>query len=294
MEYQQIRRNQDQRQKAAQIQYNCYLICDAISGETESLTLDADKFRLNYHSYSNGSGRYGRSHVHTAVYAGYGENNVYLYNNALRSYITACNTYKKQIKVVYYKNSGIIQTIDGIPIYDEQAFLHSVDAIESEEKQKQEAEKAIEEEAETQRLALFSAFFESEGKNYEDIVKQLEKEGIENTYKTVYISTHYYDIGEIALFDNMRETIYVVRDNEEEDMLIIPPLPLDGTVTEITKILDDAGIQWEYDCMGSYADQETNLDHSNDILNTYSRSPGTPVTKDFVFRFTVRHIGGGS
>lgn len=198
---------------------------------------------------------------------------------------------------MYYKSSGIIQTVDGIRLYDEPTFLHSTDTLKLEEERKQAeqeaAEKAIKEEAEAKSLALSSAFFQSEGKNYGEIVDQLEKDSIENTYKTVYISTRYFETGEIAMFDNPRKTVYVVRDNEAEDMLIVPPIPPDSTLAEITQILDDAGIPWEYDCMGSYTEQDRNRNHSGDILNTYSRSPGTPVPKDYVFWFSVRHAGKG-
>ena len=281
--------------KPLKAQYNWYLLCDACSGKTETLTLDADAFRLEPHSWKSGGDRFGRSRSRTAAYACYKENSVYLYQSALSSYIAACQKYQKQLEIVYYKNSGIIQTINGILLYDERTFLDSADTMILEEKRKQEeqeaAEKAIEEEEKAKSLALFSAFFESEGKNYEEIVKQLEKDGIENTYKTVYISTHYYETGEIAMFDNPHKTVYVVRDQETEDMLIVPPIPGGSTLTEITQILDDAGIPWEYHCMGSISEKDKNRDHSKDTLNTYSRSPGTPVPKGYVFWFSVRHAG---
>ena len=280
--------------KPLKAQYNWYLLCDAVSGETETLTLDAAAFKLEKHRWSS-SGRFGRSTRHTAAYACCKENSVYLYQSALNSYLSACQAYQKPLEIVYYKNSGIIQTVNGIGLYDDRTFLHSADKMRLEEKQKQEeqeaAEKAIEEEAEAKSLALFRAFFESEGKNYEEIVKQLEKDGIENTCKTVYISTQYYAVGEIAMYDNMQRTVYVVRDNEDEDMLLIPPLPEDGTLTEITQILDDAGIPWEYHCMGSISEKDKKRDHSKDLLNTYSRCPGTPVPKGYVFWFSVRHAG---
>ena len=85
--------------------------------------------------------------------------------------------------------------------------------------------------------------------------------------------------------------IYVVRDNDAEDMVEIPPLPMNGTFAEITKILDDAGILWTFHCMGSYTEEDINRDHSKDILNTVHCLPGTPIPKDYVFWFSVHHVG---
>lgn len=75
--------------KPLKMQYNWYLLCDACSGKTETLTLDASAFRLEKHNWSSGGGRYSRPRRHTAVYACCNGNRVYLYNSALSSYLAA-------------------------------------------------------------------------------------------------------------------------------------------------------------------------------------------------------------
>lgn len=272
------------------IQYIYYLLCDAIENKTDIVTIDSEKFRLDKHRYSAGNRRGSSYSYYTFNYASFEDYTVYLYENVLSDYIDTCQKYERDIEIEYYKNSGNIKSIDGISLYDESGFNNAVYKIENEIREKEIVEKQIKEKEEQERLALFSAFFESEGKNYEQIVKSLEAEGIENTYETVYISTKYFEKGSIAFFHNMGNKIYVVRDNDEEDMHEIPPIPSDATFTEITRILDEAGIKWTFDCFSyTFADTDE-LDHSDDILHTVHCSPGTPVPKEYEFWFSVRHV----
>ena len=274
--------------KPIRLQYNCALLCDAVSGETTTLTLDADQFAVEPHTYSHGS-RFGSSHS-TSFFACFAQNSVYLYSNEtdVQLYLKACQKYQKQLEIVYNKNSCILRSINGIPLSEPAAFINSTKAMHLEDAKKQEEQRAAEEAENEKELARFRAFEHSEGKNYQDILSLLEKDGVENTYETIYISTQYYEIGEIAMFDLPRHRVYVVRDHESEDMVIIPQLPPDGTLTEVTQILDDAGIKWTFDCMGCPPNSK-DADHSNDTLNTVSRSAGTPIPKDYVFWFSVMH-----
>ena len=272
------------------VKYSYCLYCDWIKKETDSVVLAPDEVRLDTHQYTVSSGRGGRSHVYTAHYISFKGFSVYLYEIPAENYIRTCQKYERDMRIVYYKNSGIIKTIDGIKLYDEAGFDDAISRIESEEAEVQAQEEQVKKEEKDKELALFSAFFNSEGDNYEDIVRELEREGIENTYDVEYISTKYFDIGEVAFFDNGQDVVYVVRDNDGEDMVKIPPLPLDGTLPEITKILDENGIKWTYDCFGSIDLDQENLDHSKDTLNTVHCSPGTPIPKDYVFWFSVTHV----
>lgn len=272
------------------IQYAYYLLCDAIGNETDTITIDSEKFSLDKHSYSTRGGRGSRTRYHRFYCASFEDYTMYLYENVLTDYIDTCRKYEMDIEIEYYKNSGNIKSIDGISLYDESGFDNAMYKIEREIREKENLEKQIKEKEEQKRLTAFSAFFEAEGENYEQIVKSLEAEGIENPYETVYISTKYFEIGSIAFFHNMGNKIYVVRDNDNEDMHEIPPIPNDATFTEITRILDDAGIKWTFDCFSDTFADTDELDHSNDILHTVHRSPGTPVPKDYVFWFSVKHV----
>lgn len=272
------------------IQYAYYLLCDAIENKTETITIDSEKFSLDKHSYSTRGGRGSRTRYHRFYCASFEDYTMYLYENVLTDYIDTCRKYEMDIEIEYYKNSGNIKSIDGISLYDESGFDNAMYKIEREIREKENLEKQIKEKEEQKRLAAFSAFFEAEGENYEQIVKSLEAEGIENPYETVYISTKYFEIGSIAFFHNMGNKIYVVRDNDNEDMHEIPPIPDDATFTEITRILDDAGIKWTFDCFSDTFADTDELDHSNDILHTVHCSPGTPVPKDYVFWFSVKHV----
>ena len=272
------------------IQYAYYLLCDAIENKTDTISIDSMQIWLGTHRYSTGNSRRTRSTYHTSYYLSFADSSVYLYENVLTDYIDTCRLYEMDIEIEYYKNSGNIKSIDGISLYDESGFDNAMYKIEREIREKENLEKQIKEKEEQKRLTAFSAFFEAEGENYEQIVKSLEAEGIENPYETVYISTKYFEIGSIAFFHNMGNKIYVVRDNDNEDMHEIPPIPDDATFTEITRILDDAGIKWTFDCFSDTFADTDELDHSNDILHTVHRSPGTPVPKDYVFWFSVKHI----
>ena len=272
------------------LKYYYYLLHDAISGETDTVTVPAKDFQIETHSYAVWGGRYSGSTRNLSNYAVYEENSVYLYSGALKRYIAICQNYQKDLVINYYRKSGIIRTIDDYLLYDRSAFDQKITALEEQEKQKQEAEEAAQKEQEEKHLEVFSAFFHSEGENYEEIVRDLERRGLENTYDTIYISTQYFETGEIALFDNTQNVIYVVRDNNGEDMVEIPPLPYGGTLTEVTEVLDEAGIKWTYHCFGCKGDPDT-LDHSKDILHTVHCSPGTPIPKDYVFWFSVYHVG---
>lgn len=272
------------------MQYNYALLRDVFSGETEVLTPDAKHVKISSHGYSVGGGKYHNSLPRISNYLCFSEKSVYLYSTALSPYLAACQKYDKQIEIVYHKHSGVVETIDGMRIYDENAFRNSANAMEKKAAEEQAAQEQAEKEAEEKHLEVFSAFFQSEGENYEEIVRSLAERGLENTYDTIYISTKYFEPGEIALFDNTQNVIYVCRDNDGEDMIKVPPLPLYSPLTEITKILDDAGIKWTYYCFGCKGEQE-DFDHSKCILKTVHCSPGTPIPKDYVFWFSVQHVG---
>lgn len=268
------------------LQYHYYLISDALSNDTDTVTMNAKDFKIERHTYTTRIRH--KSYRHTAYYACFDDYSVYLYQTSMRNYIKACQQYQKDIEVEYYKKSGIIKTIDGVELYDENKFNELAAALEKAEFQKQAEEAAIKEEEDRKSLELFKAFFESEGKNYNTIAEKLKRDDIENTYDVIYISTNYYDVGDVALFDNTQNVIYVVRDNEKEDMVEVPYLTYNETFDEITKLLDDSGIKWKFDCFGSHSKKDE-LNHSKDILNTVHCGSGTPIPKDYVFWFSVTH-----
>lgn len=263
------------------LQYHYYLLSDALSNDTDTVTMNAKDFKIERHTYTTRIRH--KSYRHIAYYACFDDYSVYLYQTSMRNYIKACQQYQKDIEVEYYKKSGIIKTIDGVELYDEDKFNELAAALEKAEFQKQAEEAAIKEEEDRKSLELFEAFFESEGKNYNTIAEKLERDGIENTYDVIYISTNYYDVGDVALFDNTQNVIYVVRDNEKEDMVEVPYLSNDDTFAQITKTLDESGIKWEFYCSVSSAN------HSRDKLKTVHCGSGTPIPKDYVFWFSVSH-----
>ncbi len=290
--------------KPLRLQYNYYLLRDAFDRETETVKINGKSFRIGDNFFDMPIRR-GLSRRLKSDFAHYNGYCVYLYQDAAAEYIDACREYNKQIEVTYYKNSGIIRTIDGMYIYDRAQFDQAAaepisteapkrtekeEAARREKEAREAAEKIVKDAEEQNNLALYSAFCDSVGENYEEIAAELENRGIKNTYNIIYISTDYFEPGEVAFFDNLDRDIYVVRDNDREDMVKIPPLPYAGTLTEIGRILDDAGIKWKYDCFGCKGNKEE-ADHSKDVLNTYHCPPGTPVPKDYVYWFSVRHVG---
>lgn len=115
-------------EKALKPQYSFYLLCDAVKGETESLVVNSRELDIDYYSYTSGGGRHFRTHaVYYASYKGY---SFYLYNTDLNDYIKKCQKSKRDIELEYYKNSGIIKTIDGIELYDSSGFINAIYKIE--------------------------------------------------------------------------------------------------------------------------------------------------------------------
>ena len=271
--------------------YCCLLLSDAVNRNTDSVKMNSEDLLLESRSYTINTGRGGRSSHYTSHYASFEGYSTLLYKTSAEKYIRTCRNIGKEIEVEYYEKSGIIKTVDGIDLYDKAGFDKAVYDIEQAEAEKQAAEEELRKKEEEKSLALFSAFFESEGKDYNTIMDELRKENIDYTYSTVYISTKYYEVGEVAFFDNPGRVVYVVRDNDAEEMKVVPSLPHNGTLPEITKILDENGIKWTFDCFGSVGMDEENLDHSHDTLKTVHSSPGTPIPEDYVFWFSVDHVG---
>ena len=276
--------------RPSKLKYCCYLLVDAVNKNTDSVSMNSEALFIESHSYTVRSGRGGRSKHYTVHYASFEGYSTLLYKTSAEKYIRTCRNIGKEIEVEYYEKSGIIKTVDGIGLYDKNGFDKAVYDIEQAEAEKQAAEEALRKKEEEKSLALFSAFFESEGKDYNAIMDQLRKDNIEYTYSTEYISTKYFEPGEVAFFDNQNHIVYVVRDNDAEEMKVVPSLPHNGTLPEITKILDENGIKWTFDCFGSVGMHEENLDHSHDTLKTVHSSPGTPIPEDFVFWFSVDHV----
>ena len=285
--------------------YSLCLLLDTVEGDTETVTLWPRKVKVDAYKYT--SSYRGHSTKHTEPYISFHGFGSYLYRPGISYYLSACEKNSQQIQVEYYRNSGLIRTVDGVSLYDTDRLKQLGSAIvpkETEQPEDSQAEqqaeqqmketdvpdyKTLKEELERQQLNAFKVFFKSEGKNYESLLSQLRENSIPNPYSTIYISTQYYGIGEVALFDNINGSIYVVRDNDSEDMVCVPPIPQHSTLSEISKILDDAGIKWLYNCSGYHGNQ-AEADHSKDVLNTYYRPPGTPIPKDYVYWFSVKHV----
>lgn len=112
------------------IQYCFYLLMDAISGDTASVTINPKEFYVGKHSYS---GRSRRSFIHySRIYNYYAEfegNCVYLYENEIEDYFLFCYEDNIDMEIEYYINSKVIKTINGIEIYDYYGFKNAVSHI---------------------------------------------------------------------------------------------------------------------------------------------------------------------
>ena len=275
-------------EKPSRLQYCCLLFSDAVNKNTVSVKMNSEDLGMKVHFYSPPSRGGGRDYnVSYFSFEGY---STLLYEDTAEEYVRACRKIGKDIEIEYYEKSGIIKTIDGIDLYDEERFDKAIYDIEKVAARMQNTEEMIKDLKDEKSRILFRVFFKSEGQDYKGLMADLKWLNVDYTYSTVYISTKYFETGQVAFFDNIDHVVYVVRDNDAEEMKVVPSLPHNGTLPEITKIFDENGIKWTFDCFGSFGKDKEDLDHSHDTLKTIQCSPGTPIPEDYVLWFSVDHV----
>jgi len=296
-----------QEKKPSRFSYKAAILKDALAGETrvargtwENVRADGERY-----SFRVSTGR------HT-----YGTRSAYAYFLAFRdgdvsyqSYLaegTAVSYYEltekasqkkagretericeKEYMIEYYPNSGLVKAIDGCSPYDGDGLQVLLEAFRAqvaaeEERREQEAEAARKEN--TRQTTIFlDLMHKGTGRDFSEILSDLEKAKVSIEYKVIYLSTYYYEPGQVAFFDQPNRTVYVVADQEQEEMVEVPYFDAKGSVDNIEKALQEAGITYEI--------QELDPgegDASKKKLNSYYCGPGTLIPRAFTYWFSIR------
>ena len=275
--------------KPGKFQYMTAVLKDGIGGQTKTVTFDAENVNAGRTTYSIRAGR-GSREGHTD-YISFHNDGVSFCTVQLRvaavNYVRFAKKYKDAFTIEYYVHSGIIKTIDGMGVFDEDALDAARGSLEEQYEQRIAEEAAlaeeIREEENRQWSVKFSTLMEGCGRQFDELVATIEAQDVVFDFPVHYISTEQFDVGCLAFYDNSAKEVYVVADQNGEDMVEVPALRNNMTLPEICKTLDDAGIKYTYSAMSTDGKAE-----EKQTLNTCHCSPGTWIPKDYIFWFSVR------
>lgn len=275
------------------------ILSDALSGKTETVELDLSKVDAGYENYSYRvkSGRYGsKTRTNHSYYISYinaeGKINTdRLCDSTSVTYIKGRKNLTDKVtdKVVieYYINSGIVKTIDGYSPYDVKGLASAYEKLQNEYESVTEAEeeRAKVEKAEKNRrfdVLYYDIMPYLPGMSLSEVKKIMADAEVpfDEELNVIYLSTKHFRVGDVAFFHLPTRTLYVVKDNASEEMLVVPMFDRTIPATEIIKMLEEAGIT--YECLGYDPD-------TVQYLNTYYCGPGTLVPKyNYTYTFHVR------
>ena len=190
--------------------------------------------------------------------------------------------FEETIEIEYYKNSKIIKSIDGIDKLDYDKLIDRVyEAMINKAKiQKENDEIKIQLEQQQLDERIKDGKIKSElkdksiNKNIEDVKKELEEKNI--NYSIKYISSKLGDVGNVIFVGGKDFAFYVIKDNNEEEMIKVPELRLGMKKDEIAQILEKNELG--YDFYNGYVTDEKN---KIDTICLYQFAPGTLVPKGF-------------
>lgn len=275
--------------KPGKFQYMTAVLKDGIGGQTETVTFDAENVNAGRTTYSIRAGR-GSREGHTD-YISFHNDGVSFCTVQLRvaavNYVRFAKKYKDAFTIEYYVNSGIVKAIDGIGVFDEDALDAARGSLEEQYEQRIAEEAAlaeeIREEESRQWSVKFSTLMEGCGRQFDELVAEIEARDVVFDFPVHYISTQQFEVGSLAFYDNLDKEVYVVADQNGEDMVKVPALHNYMTLPEICKALDDAGIRYTY---STYSAEEK-AEEKQTLFTCYC-GPGTWIPKDFTYRFSVR------
>lgn len=296
-----------QEKKPSRFAYKVAILKDALAGETKVARGTWENVQANgeRYSYRVSTGR------HT-----YGTRAAYAYYLVFRdgeatyqSYLadrTAVNYYEltekasqkkvgwetericeKEYEIEYYPNSGLVKAIDGRSPYDGEGLQALLEAFRSqvaaEEEHREQEAKAVREENIRQITIFLDLMHNGTGRDFAEIQSDLAEENVSVEYEVAYLSTYYYEPGQVAFFDQPNRTVYVVRDQNREEMVEVPHFDAKGPVKNIEQALQEAGIHYEIEEL-----DPGEGDATKKKLYTYYCGPGTLIPRAFTYWFTIR------
>lgn len=293
-------------ERPSRMEYKIELFKDAILGKTCTATLDLKDVKAGQQTYHytvrqrHGSiSRNGRTNYFAFDDGGDGCYVAVLLNEVPVKYVLErqemAELLSDKIVVEYYPNSGFVKRMDGCNPYQQSALeavlvpLREKYAAEERQKRLEEETREREEEArrqeENRRIHFRVQTMLEEGRvghSLSDLKKEFEKASVPFEYEVVYVSTEHYAVGEIAFYDHARGTLYVVKDQDREEMTEVPYFGHNATAAEIKAVLEKSGILYEC-AVGDDAKSEEEL-----RLNTYYCGPGTLIPRAYVYWFSVK------
>lgn len=267
--------------------YEAAVLQDAFMGITEFTVLQQEDVSLFSREYRAGTAR-GGSRPSRYYYLGYHteDGKEYVCSLLYSQYraLGILTEVEDSITLEYYAHSGILKSVQGIPLLDggeitavalekkrelEEAWAQQVKATEEREKRNKEQE--------TQKT---TRLWNSVGESFESVLEEFQQKDWEMDWEVVEISSQLYSIGEIAYVK--LKTIYVVKDQEGEDMVPVPALKPTMSMEEVIAMLTEAGLDYEVDYFG--ADPE-----KRNRVRTWHESPGVLVPKQMPFWFCIEN-----
>lgn len=275
--------------KPTKFSYKASILQDAIDGETKVETLPVEKIEPFRAEYRTRGGRHSSSRNVTTYYIGYEteENKAFASyeSSVLWKYVTWMKENADTIQIEYYAHSGLIKRIDGVDKRDLDGLNARIAAVEealkrqAEQEELQKKQEELQKKEETQkggrRYAIIS---QSVGKTLEEVKQELEAEEITFIHNVHYISSKKYECNVIAFWDN--EDIYVVRDNEAEDLIQVPKMRDGMTKEEIIDSLTEAGFSYEWDSFSCEM-------HRPGCLHTIQFGGGQWIPKGYTVWFSI-------
>jgi len=275
--------------------YEIALLKDAVSGETEVVELNFDKLEAVATSYNyKVARRHGtRTYSNTTYYIKYenkegGTHSAMLESGEAVAYLKNLNKLTDRIditvKIEYYPNSGTIKYINDMSPYDADALEAHYNSIVEQNANVLEKRLSDEhDEATRQTKIIFDVMPNSVGKKLSDVMSILDEECVEfdKRIKVQYISSKSFGIGEIAFWDGANRRIYVVEDQDGEDMVMLPYFDEKTPVEDIFDMLNEAGITFR-----CYADKSWTGGY---VLDYTECTPGTMIPKSYSFMFSLKN-----
>lgn len=264
----------------SKLDYKYAILRDVFGQETKVVDIPSAEVEVYVQSYSYKSGR--STERAYAYYMAFetADRKCYasLESEGFRICINELKELKDSIQIEYYIHSGIIKSIDGIDKNDDETLMEYIALCTEEvkrQKDQEEAEALRLKELEKEGIMIMA---ESEGKDITQVLQQFEELGIPFDYEIKYISSQMYEIDTIVL--KVMGEVYVVEDNEKEDLLPIPRVALGMTAEEVSKLLTEAG--FSYECSTYSCDL-----HEKGTLHGFQFPAGTLVPKGYRVGFSV-------
>ena len=244
--------------------YNIEIVKDIISKKTKKTKINSEEINL----YNK---KFFRIMHYYIMYETNNDNINYIYSaeydNRLFNIIKKLKNCETEIEIEYFANSGIIKSIDGIEKNNYKILNERINCLMQEKKAKEliklkiksDLERQKKEREKEKREIEYNKYLEKSKlqdeaikksiyKNIEEVKSEFDK--LEIDYSIEYISSKKFKVNTVVYSVLFNEDSYiclfVVKDDNKEDMIEFPRLEVGMTKDEVSNILDSVGIEYEF------------------------------------------------